>query len=78
MDVHVNYLCPLISEEFLENDLIPEQDEFDRNEEKILEDKLTLLTELRGAAVDRRHFSIYRSSDLDFEVNLTYKYGNRT
>lgn len=145
LDVHINDARnPLTREEFFEIDLIPEQDEFDRNEEKILEDKLTLLTELhhwaishkltlasvtnllkilrnhdmtelpkdgrtllktpsvteitemgggkfwyngphpshgelmvinvyvRGAA-DRRHFSIYRSSNLDFEVNLTYK-----
>lgn len=48
MDVHINDARnPLIRfEEFFKINLIPEQDEFDRNEEKILENKLTLLTEL--------------------------------
>jgi len=45
LDVHINDARnPLTCEELFEIDFIPEQDEFD--EEKILEDKLTLLTEL--------------------------------
>lgn len=48
MDVHINDTYnSLTREEFFEIDFILEQDEFDRNEEKILEGKLTLLTELR-------------------------------
>lgn len=41
---------PLITEEFFEFDHISE-DEFDRNEEEILENKLTLLTELHHWAI---------------------------
>lgn len=55
LDVHINDVRnPLTCEEFFEIDFIPEQDEFDRNEEKILEDKLTLLTELQHWAISHK------------------------
>lgn len=55
LDVYINDARnPLTREEFFEIEDIPEQDEFDRNEEKILEDKLTLLTELHHWAISHR------------------------
>lgn len=54
VDVHINDAHKFVyslSEEFEILNLIPEQDEFDRSEDKILEDKLTLLTELRYWAI---------------------------
>jgi len=54
LDVHVNDARnPLTHKEFFEIDLIPEQ-EFDKNKEKILEDKLTLLNELHHWAISHR------------------------
>lgn len=55
LDVHINDARYNPStEEFFETDLIPEEDEFDGNEEKILEDKLTLLTELHHWAISHK------------------------
>ncbi|RLU15333.1 hypothetical protein DMN91_012327 [Ooceraea biroi] len=52
-DVHINDV-PLTSEECFETDLIPEEDEFDGNEETILENKLTLLMELYHWAISHK------------------------
>lgn len=54
LDVHINDECnPLTREEF-ETDLIPEEDEFNRNKEKILEEKLSLLAELHHWAISHK------------------------
>ncbi|XP_011858724.1 PREDICTED: uncharacterized protein LOC105556248 isoform X2 [Vollenhovia emeryi] len=54
LDIHINDRNPLTREEMFESNLIPELDEFDRNEEKILKDKVTLLTDLQHWAMSHK------------------------
>lgn len=50
LDVNLNDVCNPHEESF-EINLIPEQEKLDRNEEKVLENELTLLTELHHWAI---------------------------
>lgn len=55
LEVHMSDVRNLLTrEEMFEIDFIPEQDEFDKNEEKIFENKLTLLTELQHWAISHK------------------------